>query len=112
MGRILKVTSPSELDTRITLQYKTRVSDGMGSFIETWTDAATVWAKKTQHRSNEAVQAMMTTGFAVFNYRLHFRPDVKSSWRIKDGNSYLNIIGPPVVDDRHRYMDITAMEAK
>jgi len=106
----MKTTSPSELNKRITLQYRTRVSDGMGGFNETWVDAATVWAKKTTHRSNEAVQGMMTTGLAVHNYRVRYRKDVNSSWRIKDGDGYLNIVGPPVEIDGRRFMDITAKE--
>ncbi|MEN6420311.1 MAG: phage head closure protein, partial [Smithella sp.] len=70
-------TSPSQFDKRITLQYPTRVSDNMGGFAVTWNDAATVWAKKTTHRSDEAVQAMATTGIQIHNFRIQFRTDVK-----------------------------------
>lgn len=95
---------------RITLQYETRIGDGMGAWTTTWNDAATVYAQKTTHRSNEAVQAMMTLGFAVHNYRIRYRKDVESSWRIKEGNKYLNIVGPPI-NLESRYLDITAKEA-
>lgn len=97
---------------RITLQYKTRVPDGGGGRDVTWNDRATVFAQKTTHRSDEAVQAMMTTGLAVHNYRIRYRKDVSSSWRIKEGNRDLNIIGPPIdVEGKHQYLDITAKEA-
>lgn len=99
-----------DLQTYITLQYSTRAADGMGGFTTTWHDAASVWAKKTTHRSDEAVQAMATTGIAIHNYRIRWRRDVKSSWRIKEGNKYLNIIGPPAEVERRKWLDLTAKE--
>lgn len=107
----------SQLNKRITFQYQAKVSDGMGGSTSTWTDLptnSTVWAKKTAHRSNEAVQAMATTGTALYNFRIRYRTDIKSSYRIKEGNKYMNIIGPPMEVNEGiggRYMDITAKEA-
>jgi SPP1 family predicted phage head-tail adaptor len=106
-----KPTSPDELNTRITFQRQTKVSDGAGGFTTSWTDLATVWAKKTTHRSDEAVQAMATTGTAVHNFRIRYRTDVRSSDRIKEGNKYMAIIGPPIEVERRAWMDVTAKEA-
>lgn len=107
-----KPTGPEDLCNRITLQYSTKVSDGMGGFTVSWVSAATVWAKKTTHRSDEAVQAMATTGTATHNFRIRYRSDVKSSWRIKEGNNFMAIIGPPVEVDQSgmKYLDITVKE--
>lgn len=106
-----KTTSPDELNIRITFQAQTKVSDGMGSFTTVWTDMATVWAKKTTHRSDEAVQAMATTGTAVHNFRIRYRTDIKSSWRVKEGNKYMAIIGPPIEVERKTWLDVTVKEA-
>ena len=103
-----------DLDKRITFQATTKVSDGMGGFTVTWTDIATVWAKKTTHRSDEAMQAMAVTGTALHNYRIRYRKDINGSWRIKEGNRYMNIIGPPMEKDEgpgRRWLDVTAKEA-
>jgi SPP1 family predicted phage head-tail adaptor len=83
----------------------------MGGFTVAWVDLATVWTKKTTHRSDEAVQAMATTGTAIHNFRIRYRTDVKSSDRIKEGNKYMNIIGPPIEVERRAWLDITAKEA-
>jgi SPP1 family predicted phage head-tail adaptor len=102
-----------EINHRITLQYKTIVMDSMGGRTETWNTAATVWAKKTAHRSDEAVQAMKETGILMINYRIRYRADVRASWRIVDGGKYLAIIGPPIPVDLgpgRRFLDITAKE--
>lgn len=103
--------NPADLNTRITLQYPTIAVDTMGSPVKTWHDAATVWAKKTTHRSNEAISAMAETGTATHNYRIRWRRDVKPSWRIKDGNKYMSIIGPPIEIERREWLDITAQES-
>lgn len=103
-----------DLDKRITIQAPTNVPDGMGNFTVTWTDICTVWAKKTTHRSDEAMQAMAVSGTALHNFRIRYRKDILGSWRIKEGNRYMNIIGPPIEKDegggRH-WLDITAKEA-
>ena len=106
-----KPTSPDELNTRITFQRQTKAPDGMGGMTVSWIDLATVWAKKTTHRSDEAVQAMATTGMAIHNFRFRYRTDVKSSDRIKEGNKYMNIIGTPIEVERRTWMDITVKEA-
>lgn len=104
-----------QMNSRVTLQYPTRVSDAMGGFTETWTDADTVWAKKTPHRSDEAVQAMATTGSATYNFRLRWRRGVRASWRLKEGTSYFNILGPPMRIQEgpgRQWLDITAREVR
>jgi SPP1 family predicted phage head-tail adaptor len=110
----MKPMSPADMDKRITLQYETSVPDGLSGTNDTWVDAATVWAKKTTHRSDEAVQAMKETGVMVHNFRIHYRTDVDGSWRIKQGNAIMSIIGQPVEvnEGSSRYLDITVKEAK
>ncbi len=107
----MKIISPSGLTTRISLQAPTKVPDGAGGFVVTWVTIANEWAKKTTLRSDEAIVAMQTTGTAIHNFVIRYRTDVKSSWRIKEGNKYYNIIGPPIdIDARKEWLDIKAKE--
>lgn len=104
-------------NTRIKLQYKTRVPDGQGGFTDTWVDAPSgfsdgkIPAQKATHRSNEAVQAMATTGIATHNFRIRYRQDVKGSWRIMEGSKFMALIGPPIEVERRRFLDLTCKEA-
>lgn len=107
------MTTIGDINHRITLQYKTIVMDTMGGRTETWNTAATVWAKKTPYRSDEAIKLMKETGTLMVNYRIRYRSDVQASWRILDGNKYLVIIGPPITVDLgpgRMFLDITAKE--
>ena len=101
-----------DLDKRITLQYPTKVADPMGGFSVSWVDKATVWAKISTLRSDEAIIAMQNSGTAIHNVVIRYRSDVKSSWRIKCGNSYWAIIGPPIdINKAHKWLDIKCKEA-
>lgn len=109
------MTSIGELKRRFTFQHQTKTPDGYGSFTITWADAATVWGKMTTHRSDEAVQAMKQTGKALHNIRIRYRGGITSSMRIKYGNRYMAIVGPPIEVDggggRH-WIDVTCEEAR
>lgn len=90
------MTQAGQLNKRIELQSETLTADGMGGFTSVWATYMTVWAKKTTHRSNDAIQDMRETGKAIHNYRIHYRTGVRNNHRIKDGDSYMVIIGPPI----------------
>ena len=106
------MTDIGGLNKRITLQHQTKVPDAYGSFTIVWADLKTVWAKLTTHRSDEAVQAMKQTGKAVHNIRIRYRGGINSSMRVKYGNRYMAIIGPPIeVDGGRHWLDIVVEEA-
>jgi SPP1 family predicted phage head-tail adaptor len=102
---------PHELSRRITLERPEKVPDGGGGFTSTWVVVATVWAKISTLRSDEAIIAMQTTGTAIHNIVIRFRTDVKTSWRIGYAGKYYNIIGPPIdLNKNHRFLDLKAKE--
>jgi SPP1 family predicted phage head-tail adaptor len=85
----------------------------MGEFVDSWQSPAngTVWAKMSTNRTDEAIQAMATTGTAIHNINILYRTDVRSNWRIKYGTRLFAIIGPPIdVGFKHRELDIKCKE--
>jgi SPP1 family predicted phage head-tail adaptor len=109
------IQGPEIFDKRITLQHKTRVPDGMGNFTETWADWKTIWAKDTPFRSNEAIEAMKTTGKLTHNWRIRYIAGATGHMRIKYGNRYMAITGPPIEVNKgtgQHYLDIVAEEVK
>jgi len=80
--------------------------------VDSFATIATVWAKLSTMRSDEAIQAMSTTGTAIHNINIAYRTDVRANWRIKFGNRYFAIIGPPIdVEFKHRELDIKCKES-
>lgn len=107
------MTNIADLNKQITIQNFTKVSDGMGGFTITWYDVDTVWAKMTTHRSDESIQSMQQTGTAIHNLRIRYRHNMTPAMRIKYGNRYMNIIGPPIEVDEgggRRWLDLTVGE--
>ena len=117
MGRTVKEptftgNSPTDLNRRIELQAPSRIPTTGGGFTTSYVTMATVWAKISTLRTDEAILAMQSTGTALHNIVIRYRMDVKSSWRIKYGNKYFSIIGPPIdVNKAHRFLDLKAKEA-
>jgi len=102
-----------ELNKRIILQYTTKVPDGMGSFTETetWTDAATVWAAIWPLSVNERIMSKQLSGELTHRIRIRYRRGIRTSHRIKFGERYFNIDGPPInPNERNEYLDIMAKE--
>ena len=95
---------------RITFQYPTKISDGMGGFTVTWVDAATVWASAWTVSSTEATAAMQTSMVRVQKFCIRFRSVLRPSWRIKYGDRYFNITGIDP-DEKNRFLYLTVKEA-
>jgi len=106
--------SPSELNKRIILQYKTQVSDGKAGVDITWNTAATVWARMTTLSTTNAIIAMKTTGTLIHNILIRYRSDIASGrfqWRIKFGDVYYQVLGKPIdINQAHRWLDMKVQE--
>lgn len=104
-----------DMRKRFTFQKPIMTDDGRGSFDTSWNDVVTVRGKKTTHRSDESVQAMKISGKAIHNIRIRYRTDILSSYRIREGSKYYNIVGPPMevyFGPGRRYLDITVEEVE
>ena len=95
-----------ELDKYIVLQYSTRVGDDMGGFTLSWTDAASVWAKKWTVSSNEQPQEERVEMARITKFKIRFRYAIKPYWRIKYGDVYYNITGIDP-DDKNKFLYVT-----
>ena len=98
------------LNKRITIQAPTKVSDGMGGFTETWTDVATVWAKKWTVSSSELTADMQVNMVRVQKFCICYRSVLLPSWRIKYGTTYYNITGIDP-DEKNEFIYLTCKES-
>lgn len=98
------------LNKIVTLQYSTRVADGMGGFSTTYVNAGTIFAAIWPVSANEVVQANAPTMVVSHRIRIRFRRDIKASWRIKYGEKYYGIVSIINQNMANRYLDIMAKE--
>lgn len=105
------ITSPSELNKRVTLQHQTKVADGMGGFTVTWTEAATVWAAIWPVSADETIQAGQAAMTVTHRIRIRFRSVLKASWRVSWAGRYFNIVSIIDPSSAHQWLDILCREA-
>ena len=100
-----------DLNKRIELQAATRVSDGMGSFTETYSTIATVWAAIWPISANELVRSMKETMEISHRIRIRYRSALRPDWRLKFGNRYLNIVSIINPNEKNELLDLMCREA-
>ena len=100
-----------DLRHRITFQYQTKVSDGMGAWTTAWVDAATVWAAIWPVSANEQIQAQAPVMIVSHRIRIRFRRNIKASWRVRFGLRYFNIISIINPNEKSELLDLMCKEA-
>ena len=105
------ITSPSELNKRITFQRPVKAPDGMGGFVTTWTTAATVWAAIWPMSASETIKAAQTGMTITHRIRIRYRDGLKASWRVSWGGKYLNIVSIINPSSSNRWLDLLVKEA-
>ena len=81
----------------IDVQMPTKVSDNIGGYTVTWTtkysgEYAALWPVS----SRDIIQSDKMTGTITHRIRMTYKRILKSDWRIKFGNRYFAIVGPPI----------------
>ena len=74
----------SKMDERVTLQSRSTVTDAMGQEAITWVDVETIWAEVLAGaaRGFEYFSAAQMQSEQIFTFRIRYREDVTTSWRL------------------------------
>ena len=100
-----------DLRHSVTIQYPRRVADGAGGFTVTWATAAEVYAAIWPISAKEIVQAMGQAMTITHRIRMRYRANIRSSWRIKYGNKYYNIVSIINPNMERKWLAILVKEA-
>lgn len=78
-----------KLDRRVTIRRASVTYDAFNNPVETWADAATVWAQQRPNRGGERFTAQEIAGAAVMTFHIRHRSDVTVKDRIQyDGREW------------------------
>ena len=100
-----------ELNKRITLMYQTKVPDGMGGFTNSWVTAAEIFGAIWPISAKETITAAQPTMTVTHRIRIRYRANIRSSWRIKHGSRYYNIVSIINPNMDRKWLDILVKEA-
>lgn len=103
------------LQTRITIQEETRVSDGQGGVTKTWGGTGhtwNAWSRKKFVSGGDSSESDQTVSRRRFEYTVRRRRDVSlsGSMRVVDGSVLLQVISVSADDDDVSAMRIVAEE--
>ena len=82
-----------ELDRRIIIQSAATAPDAAGQLIETWTDLATVWAKRKDLRGQERFAAQQRLAARTTTYRIRWLSGLGEKLRVLDEGSTYEVVG-------------------
>lgn len=102
-----------DLNHKITFQIKPVSKTENGYDVGAWIDHSTRWAQKITTGGREFYAAKKVNEETTAVFRLRYTQAITTSMRIRDGNSYFEIL-PPLnnVDSRHEELLISAKEVR
>ena len=104
--------SIGDLNKRIILQAPTKVSDGMGGTVNTFsTVASSVAAAIWPVSASDQIQAQATVLVVTHRIRIRYRSVLKTSWRVSWGGRYFTIVSIIDPNTDHKFLDLLCKEA-
>ena len=99
-----------QLRHMVTVQEKTRVSDGMGAATETWSTFADVWAGIWPITAGEQIDNQQIEHQLTHRVQIRYLADLKSSMRVLFGSRILEIVSIINPDERNQRLDLLCTE--
>jgi len=103
-------TSPGEMRHIITVERKSTNRGSMGEEVETWTTAATIWAKVWPVKGREAEESRRETGKVETRFNARWKAGITQGMRLKHGARYFDIVAAINIGELNRELEITAVE--
>lgn len=96
------------MDQRIALQAETATPDGIGGVTKAWATFATIWAKVTPQRGQEAMQEGRMAASETVKFTIYSRADVTELTRIVWGGVNYNVRNVQAGSNRDLTMVVVA----
>ena len=98
------------LKKRITLQHRTKASDGIGGYTDTWVDKVTVFAEIWGATAKDRTAAASVNMEISHKMRIRYIPGVKASWKVKFGDRYFAIVSIVNPKEENRTLELSCKE--
>jgi SPP1 family predicted phage head-tail adaptor len=98
---------------RLQMEAITKISDGLGGFINGYTTICTVYGSVWGVKGETQLEGGRATAAVTHTIRIRYRRIFKTSWRIKDlfsGRYYSIVTMPRDIGDEHKWLEFSAKE--
>ena len=99
-----------KLRSLVTLQHRTKTTDGSGGWTNTYTEYAKVWAQVKPLSGRETLTSLQLENPITHRIYLRYRDDIIASDRIVHRSRNFNIRSILDRDELKRYIEISAEE--
>lgn len=103
---MISYSNPGRLDRRIALLWPLATRNAIGESVDAWVEGATVAANwlPASSREFQAAKARHSETSGVF--RIRFRQDISSAWRLLHGDDLFKLTGDPIEVGRREFLDL------
>ncbi len=98
------------LNKRVTFQANTPTANDIGEYVDTYTDAFTVWAEVLPLAGRLLFQAQQANSEVTGTIRIRYRSDVGPTMRIVYGSRYFRILSIIDPHEKHDHLEIMVKE--
>lgn len=102
----------ADLNKEINIQVKTKTSDSMGGFVESFSTLCTIWAAIWPVAASEQIINSGQTMTISHRIRIRYMKVFDSNWRIKFGDRYFSIVSIINPNGNNEMLDLLCKEIK
>lgn len=96
------------IDTYLEFYSPSNVANSVGQVHRTYSKVFEDWAERTDLKTIKDSERVMNSShkvsFGVTQFRLRHRDDINATMRIKEENTWFEIVGQPLVDGRKHWI--------
>lgn len=100
-----------DLNKMVEIQAPTKVPDGMGGFVNSYSTLCTVFCAIWPTSATEIIAANAISMVVTHRLRMRYRSGLKASYRIKYGTKFFNIVSIVNPNMANNMLDIMCKEA-
>lgn len=106
----LNYNLPKKLNKRVTIRQEGNTDDGMGGFIEGWSDLVTVWAGIRPRQADEFEEAEGIENEITHVVTIRYRTGIEPSMEVKYGAREFQILSVINPYEANRYLELVCVE--
>jgi len=101
---------PGELNRQVIVEQRSTTRGTMGEEIDSWTTYKRIWSKVLPIRGQEAAIARRETGKLETKFWFRYFSGLTLKMRLNMGGRYFDIVSIANLEERGRFLEVTAVE--
>lgn len=101
---------PGDLNRQVIVEQRSTTRGAMGEEVDTWTTYKKVWCKVLPGRGQESSIARRETGRLETKFWCRYFSGLTMKMRLNLGGRYFDIVSIANIEERNRFLELSAVE--